>query len=103
MPSQLVEIEDRTKQGRNRRRARHWGRGRGDWAEADHPPHWREKVHAVVIEMRKVLDQLWEAAGKAEATVSEISPQATAVISQASRELLVSLYSHASLVLGEEE
>ena len=80
----------------------HWGRGRGDWAEADHPPHWREKVHAVVVELRKSLDQLWEAAGKADATVAEISPQATTVISQASRELLASLYPHAAIVLGDD-
>jgi len=39
----------------------HFGRGRGDWAEGESPPHWREEVAASLAPHRETLARLWSA------------------------------------------
>ncbi len=36
----------------------HYGRGRGDWAESEYPPHWRGVVEAVLAERRAAFEPL---------------------------------------------
>lgn len=73
----------------------HWGRGRGDWAEADHPPYWREQVHGIVVRHRKEIDKLWEAGGKVESNSVDLLPLAKSMISASAKDLLKSLYPRA--------
>jgi hypothetical protein len=73
----------------------HWGRGRGDWADADHPPHWRDKVHTVVENYRKSLERLWSTAGQPDATPELLLPEITQVLTPATLDLLKSLYPQA--------
>ena len=73
----------------------HWGRGRGDWADADHPPHWRDKVHTVVGNYRKSLERLWSTAGQPDATPELLLPEITQVFTPATLDLLKSLYPQA--------
>ncbi len=77
----------------------HWGRGRGDWAEAEHPPHWRNKVHSVVQEMRKFIDQIWSQADKPESNATNLLPLVNAMLTKASVELLTMLYPTARTIL----
>ena len=37
----------------------HFGRGRGDWAEGESPPHWKDVVAAALGSHRDELAQLW--------------------------------------------
>ena len=37
----------------------HFGRGRGDWAEGESPPHWKDVVAASLAPHREALARLW--------------------------------------------
>lgn len=37
----------------------HYGRGRGDWAPSEHPPHWRAVVEAAVRERQSGFEHAW--------------------------------------------
>ena len=37
----------------------HFGRGRGNWAEGESPPHWKEEVTASLAPQREALARLW--------------------------------------------
>ena len=37
----------------------HFGRGRGDWAEGESPPHWKDVVAASLAPQRETLARLW--------------------------------------------
>ncbi len=79
----------------------HWGRGRGDWAEAEHPPHWRKEVHGVVQAQRKALDALWAEAGKAEGPeLPALTVRTAEWFHAATRELLTTLYPQARPLWG---
>jgi hypothetical protein len=41
----------------------HFGRGRGDWARAESPPHWQGVVEAVLAPQREALAALWASRG----------------------------------------
>jgi hypothetical protein len=45
----------------------HFGRGRGDWAAGEAPPHWRALVADALAPRRAVLDAAWQAADAAAA------------------------------------
>ena len=79
----------------------HWGRGRGDWAEAEHPPHWRNKVHTVVADHRKAIDHIWSEAGKPDAAAEALREQITQVLTQAAVDLFSVLYPQARAILEE--
>jgi len=38
----------------------HFGRGRGEWAEGEAPPHWRAVVDAALAPQAAALDALWQ-------------------------------------------
>jgi GTPase SAR1 family protein len=54
----------------------HYGRGRGDWAPSEHPPHWRSVVAAVLERRREMFAHIWSLRSE---------PQASASITQALR------------------
>ena len=81
----------------------HWGRGRGDWAEADHPPYWRDKVHGAVAELRKPLERLWSTAGQSETTPNSLSEEISHLLTTAALNLLKTLYPRTSEVFLLEE
>ncbi len=37
----------------------HFGRGRGNWAEGESPPHWKDVVGAALVPRREALAALW--------------------------------------------
>jgi len=42
----------------------HYGRGRGEWAEGEAPPHWPEAVAAACASRREAFERLWKRAGE---------------------------------------
>ena len=39
----------------------HYGRGRGDWDEGEHPPHWQSVVETAVAQRSAAFAELWKA------------------------------------------
>ena len=49
----------------------HFGRGRGEWAEGEHPPFWQPIVEEAVAQRKGNLTQFW----KIPASASELERQ----------------------------
>ncbi len=45
----------------------HYGRGRGDWAPSEHPPHWRAVVEDLVRERKEGFEHAWTLRDEADA------------------------------------
>ncbi len=79
----------------------HFGRGRGDWAQGESPPHWRGAVELALQPQREALAALWRerevgpgAAAECEASlVATLQP----LLTQALRDVLHALYPTAAL------
>jgi GTPase Era involved in 16S rRNA processing len=69
----------------------HFGRGRGEWSRAEHPPHWRTEVSSLVTEKGPELDALWQS--WQDVTVNaERAKVLSALLEQALRSILARLY-----------
>jgi hypothetical protein len=69
----------------------HYGRGRGDWAESEYPPHWLPEVERIVAANRVELAHVWSMRSDAHdeaALASALDP----VLASMARELLAVLY-----------
>ena len=66
----------------------HFGRGRGDWALGESPPHWREVVADAVRPRRDAFGALWRARGDAAALGAALQP----LIDASARAALDALY-----------
>jgi hypothetical protein len=73
----------------------HFGRGRGDWAQGEAPPHWQEVVAAALAPEREALATLWRSrsnrldnVGDAETLAADLQPRLAA----AARTALERLY-----------
>ncbi|MCO5100514.1 MAG: 50S ribosome-binding GTPase [Burkholderiaceae bacterium] len=42
----------------------HYGRGRGDWSEAEYPPHWRTLMQTVLATHHEVFEHAWSLRGE---------------------------------------
>jgi hypothetical protein len=71
----------------------HFGRGRGDYQESEHPDYWQAAV-AETVEARKAeIRSVWERSKSLDATV--LRPAIKAVLAAAATELLVRFYPEA--------
>ena len=69
----------------------HFGRGRGEWTESEHPAHWQEAVRAALQERRPALASLWaQRAGIR--SEQELAEALQAELTQAARAVLARLY-----------
>jgi hypothetical protein len=69
----------------------HYGRGRGDWAESEYPPHWPPEVERLVATHRVELAHVWSMRGDtndAAALAAALAPVLTSMAEQ----LLDALY-----------
>ena len=73
----------------------HFGRGRGQWAQGEAPPHWREVVAQALVPQRDPLQALWrsrsqqfDAAGDEDRLAAALQP----LLRAAARETLERLY-----------
>ncbi|MDQ6621352.1 MAG: DUF3482 domain-containing protein [Pseudomonadota bacterium] len=69
----------------------HYGRGRGDWAESEYPPHWSALVGQVIEERRGKLTSVWS---KREPTcdVTAMGHEVREFLADAAKEMLERLY-----------
>ena len=80
----------------------HFGRGRGDWVESDHPAFWSDQASAALAQRRKALQAIWSRrASDAERPVVEAELQS--VLRAASIDLLIRLYPDAQDMLRASE
>jgi hypothetical protein len=68
----------------------HFGRGRGDWAAGEAPPHWRSLVAQVLLSARGRLTGAWQARDQANAAALAAALQP--VLADAVREVLARLH-----------
>jgi hypothetical protein len=68
----------------------HFGRGRGNWSESEHPAFWRRHVEEVVEARRDKLAGIWQKRGNADAEV--LAAPLKAWFEEASAALLARLY-----------
>jgi hypothetical protein len=79
----------------------HFGRGRGEWVQAESPPHWHTTVAQALAPQQAALAALWQARGKQPATAAEESALAQALqplLHTALRSTLQQLYPSAAAV-----
>jgi hypothetical protein len=72
----------------------HFGRGRGDYTESEHPDFWQAAVAETVERHRTELRSAWERAKSADAAVSAAPLKKT--LTSATAELLVRFYPEAA-------
>ena len=75
----------------------HYGRGRGDWAEGEYPPHWQALVDELTERHRGKIESVWSAADQG-ASVDEAAKRLHPVITAMAREALVRLYPEAERI-----
>ena len=77
----------------------HFGRGRGEWAEGEAPPHWREVVQRALAPHREALARVWKErdarGGDAPQAGQMIAVALDPIIQQAAIEALRALYPNA--------
>ena len=69
----------------------HFGRGRGDWAQGESPPHWKDVIARALAPQRAALAAVWATRGDADttdATAAALRP----LLEQAARAALEQLY-----------
>jgi len=69
----------------------HYGRGRGDWAPSEYPPHWQERVAEVLAMYGDALHAVWPDRGDGAASGS-IPEKLHEILSRAAWEVLDRLY-----------
>jgi hypothetical protein len=81
----------------------HFGRGRGDWIDAEAPPHWQALVEEVVAAQAPAWATVWARAEQG-AGREELERLLQPMVADAGRQLLVRLYPEARPLLpGSEE
>lgn len=69
----------------------HFGRGRGDFTQSEHPSFWQQTVTNIVSTHRTEIQAIW-ALGKSSDDIDRISQQIEAVLAICAADLLISLY-----------
>jgi len=74
----------------------HFGRGRGEWSESEHPAFWQPVVEQVVASQKDALKRLQKSASKGEGSAREANGQIAALLEVCTRQLLARLYPEAA-------
>ncbi|MEP6875935.1 MAG: GTPase domain-containing protein [Burkholderiales bacterium] len=69
----------------------HFGRGRGDWAQGESPPHWKDVIAQALSPQRETLAVIWASRGDADEAESLV-PALQPVLDAAARAALGRLY-----------
>jgi hypothetical protein len=79
----------------------HFGRGRGDYKESEHPEFWQTAVAETVEKHRTQIRSAWERAREADAAVT--AAPLKAILASAAAELLVRFYPEAAGLFSPDE
>ncbi len=69
----------------------HYGRGRGDWAASECPPHWHAIVVATLVERRRAFEAIWALRARTDAE-SVLKTALRPALSESATEVLARLY-----------
>jgi len=69
----------------------HFGRGRGDWAQGESPPHWKDVIAHALDPERKALAVVWASRGDGDEPAS-LAPALQPLLTRAARAALERLY-----------
>lgn len=75
----------------------HFGRGRGEFAQSEHPTFWQQKVADTVSSARAEIRAIW-ALGKSADDTDRIAQQIEAVLTICTARLLIALYPSAAAI-----
>lgn len=78
----------------------HFGRGRGERAEDEHPAFWLEAIATLLQRRQAAIRTLWDV-GRRE-TADNLQPRLAALMTGCAAELLASLYPQARTILAAE-
>ncbi|MBL8342593.1 MAG: GTPase domain-containing protein [Rubrivivax sp.] len=73
----------------------HYGRGRGEWAEAEAPPHWPAAVATALAPRAEALARLWQSRAPREdepAAAARLAAALQPLLAATARDVLVALY-----------
>jgi hypothetical protein len=76
----------------------HFGRGRGEWEEGEHPASWQEAVAAEVERDKRAIGAIWTRARDAEPGETEAALEQ--LLAGAARKLLIRLYPEAGTLFS---
>lgn len=80
----------------------HFGRGRGDWEEAEHPTSWQAAVELIVADEQRVIRQIWR--GAKDNPRDQLTSHIENLLGRCSERLLESFYPEArQLFKGERD
>ncbi|MGE5094143.1 MAG: DUF3482 domain-containing protein [Betaproteobacteria bacterium] len=77
----------------------HYGRGRGDWVEAEYPPHWRIVADGVVEKRRERFEEAWRLASEG-APPAELESRLQPLMGECARAALCALYPEAATLFS---
>jgi hypothetical protein len=76
----------------------HFGRGRGDWARSEYPPHWLDVIETHVSENKSRYIKAWKNRDKPQAQ-ADITTELTRLLGESASDVLIALYPTAARVL----
>ena len=76
----------------------HFGRGRGEWEEGEHPAYWHDTVRALVERHRAAIDRLHKSSGEDRGA---LAVSFTELLETMGADLLIELYPRAGILLKE--
>lgn len=79
----------------------HFGRGRGDYSESEHPAHWQEAVAKAVEEKSPAIRGFLQRARSEDTDRADLEDRAARLIGGLAHRLLVGLYPQAAAVFDE--
>ncbi len=74
----------------------HFGRGRGEWAEGEHPDFWQSVVSEAVAERRGELAQLFKSSNQVTERENETPPELSSLLTRLGSTILAHLYPDAT-------
>lgn len=77
----------------------HFGRGRGDWEQGEHPPHWQEAAEQEVTREQGALRRIWSKARDDEQALVEPLQD---VLTRCAERLLLEMYPEARAIFAQE-
>jgi hypothetical protein len=78
----------------------HFGRGRGDWAQGEYPPHWHALVAEVTSVHRDALTAIFASMDQRELGAETLAAALEPIVSASGREVLEHLYPGASAIFA---
>jgi hypothetical protein len=81
----------------------HFGRGRGEWSEGEHPPFWQPIVEQAVAAQSGSIERLQKSAARGEGFPREVELQFASLVELCAKSLLAQLYPAASSTIQRKE